>query len=88
MIPANTVTQYRNAVKKVLDGLDEARTLGLVIASQGGTATLFVEGSFSGDNADIDVDKLTGAIISIGAIEALVTAGGNAHLTNLNKMRA
>jgi hypothetical protein len=89
MTPSRTVTDYRNAVKKLLDATDEARTLGLVVASQGGAAALFAaEGTFAGDNADIDLDELTAAITSMEAVEGLLTAGGNAHLTNLNRMRA
>ncbi len=87
MIPANVLTLYRNAIKKILEGNAEARELESAMASQGGPAMLFSEGDFVGANADIDEGQLIGAVISRGEIETLLTANGNAHLTNLNKMR-
>jgi hypothetical protein len=86
LIPANTISLYRNAVQRLVGALDDARALELVIQSQGGAATMFAPGDFVGSNTDIDIDKLTSAITSRQAIETLVTAGGNAHLTNLNRM--
>lgn len=86
MLPANTVSQFRAAVKQILAGLDTCRNLELVISSQGGAATMFASGDFAGSNADLDVDKLTAAITSVDAIQTLVEANGNAHLTNLNRM--
>lgn len=89
MVPSNTITNYRNAVKKLLSALDESREQLLVINSQGGVATLFADPTvFGGANSDINVDQLTSAVVSMSAIDALVTENGNAHLTNLNKLRA
>lgn len=85
MIPANTISLYRDAITKVLEGLDAARNLELVITSQGGAATMFTAGDFQGANADLSTQFVADAINSRNAIETALAAG---HYTNLNRMRA
>lgn len=85
MVPANTISLYRAAIARLLEGLDEARNLELVITSQGGAATMFDdERDFQGVNVDLDTQAVADAINSRNAIETALAAG---HYTNLNRMR-
>lgn len=86
MVPANTISLYRATIAKILEGLDDARNLELVITSQGGAATMFTdERDFQGANADLNTQIVSDAINSRNAIETALAAG---HYTNLNRMRA
>lgn len=88
MVNANTISAYRQQMQALLTANDNLRALELVITSEGGAATLFQAGDFTGTNADLSVTAISNMINSRGAIESLLSANSNAHYTNLNKARA
>ena len=85
----NLISQYRTAVQQLLLACDNCRALELIMTAEGGATALFVgAGDFQGANADLTNALVAAAVTSRGAIEALCSANGNAHYTNLMKLRA
>ncbi len=87
MVNANLVSQYRTAVQSLLAAIETCRARELVMTSEGGAASLFQAGDFIGLNADLSTAIISSAVTSRTAVETLLSANGNAHYTNLNKMR-
>lgn len=87
MVNANLVSQYRTQIQALLGACDACRNLELVMTSEGGASSLFQAGDFTGSNADLSVAIMTAFVTSRTAIETLLSAGSNAHYTNLNKAR-
>ena len=87
MTNSNIVSKYRKAIVGVLDAFAECRDLELQITSQGGAGVVSTGDAFEGNNSDLDADKFAGLITSRAALEAVVSANGNGHYTNLMKAR-
>lgn len=87
MTNSNIVSQYRAAVVATLDAFARCRDLELQIASQGGAAAVSTGDAFAGSNADLDAAKFAALVTSRAALEAVVSANGNAHYTQLMRAR-
>jgi hypothetical protein len=87
MTNANLVTQYRAAIQLLLASCDTCRAFELCFTSEGGAASLFQAGDFTGSNADLTPAAFVAFVNSRTAVETLLSANSNAHYTNLNKAR-
>jgi len=87
MLNANLITKYRTGIATLLSVFADLRDLELQISAEGGVA-IFLSTDFAGANADLTPSQFGSLVTSRTALEAILSAGGNAHYTNLMKARA
>lgn len=83
----NVISAYRTAVQNFLAACDACRAIELEMTSEGGAASLFVSGDFTGSNSDLTTTIFANAVSARMTIEADMAANGNALYTNLNLLR-
>lgn len=86
MLRGNFVSQYRAQIQALLSTLANLRDLEIQYNAEA-IGSVLVQGDLVGSNADLAPADFVAAVGSREAIEALLSANGNAHYTNLMKMR-